>query len=46
MPKDVAVSLGPDVGKRVHEVDGVGGKVKMARASVRMKLEDGQKTRP
>jgi len=46
MPKDVAASLGLDLGKKTHEIDGVGGKVKVAKASIRVKLDDGKRTRP
>jgi len=46
MPKDVAESLELDLGKKTHEIDDVGGKVKVAKASIPVKADDGKRIHP
>ena len=43
MPKDVAESLGLQMGKKTHEIDGVGGKVGVVKSAVRVRLDDGKR---
>jgi predicted aspartyl protease len=44
MPHDVADSLELDAGKKTDEIDGVGGRVKVAKATARVVLDDGKRT--
>ncbi|MCP4259345.1 MAG: hypothetical protein GY774_17820 [Planctomycetes bacterium] len=43
IPKDIAESLGLDIGKKANEIDGVGGKVKVAKSRIRVRLDDGRR---
>ena len=43
IPKDIAESLGLNIGKKTSEIDGVGGKIKIAKSRVRISLDDGRK---
>jgi antitoxin component of MazEF toxin-antitoxin module len=43
IPRNIAESLELDIGKKVHEVDGVGGRIKVAKSRIRIILDDGKK---
>lgn len=43
IPKDIAESLGLDIGRKPYEIDGVGGKVKVAKSRIRVRLDDGKR---
>jgi hypothetical protein len=43
-PRGLAKALGLVTGKKIHEVDGVGGKVAVSRSRVRVSLSDGKKS--
>ena len=43
IPKDIAESLGLDIGRKANEIDGVGGKVKVAKSRIRVRLDDGRR---
>lgn len=43
IPKDIAESLGLDMGRKTNEIDGVGGKVKVAKSRIRVRLDDGKR---
>jgi len=42
IPKEIAESLGLKAGRKTHEVDGVGGKIKVAKAGIRVNVDDGR----
>jgi predicted aspartyl protease len=43
IPKDIAESLELNISKKTNEIDGVGGKVKVAKSSIRVRLDDGKR---
>ena len=43
IPKDIAESLELNISKKTNEIDGVGGKVKVAKSRIRVRLEDGKR---
>lgn len=40
IPREVAESLELDIGRKTHEIDGVGGKIKVVKSRIRVRLED------
>lgn len=43
IPKDIAESLELNISKKTNEIDGVGGKVKVAKSRIRVRLDDGKR---
>ena len=43
-PRGLAESLGLVTGKKIHEVDGIGGKVAVSKSRVQIALSDGKKS--
>lgn len=44
IPREIAESLGLNVGKKITEIDGIGGRVKVAKSRIRATLHDGRRT--
>ena len=43
IPRDIAESLELDFGRKTSEIEGVGGKVKVAKSRIRVRLDDGKR---
>jgi predicted aspartyl protease len=43
IPRDVAESLELNVGRKTSEMDGVGGRIKVAKSRIRVRLDDGRR---
>ncbi len=43
IPRDVAESLELNVGRKTSEIDGVGGKIKVAKSRIKIRLDDGKR---